>query len=344
MLARLYSFATLGLHSELITVEIDVRKGLSGLKIVGLGDTAVQESKERVWSAIKNSDMWFPSAMRTTINLAPADIKKVGPRYDLPIAIGMLLASGELDMDTECFADTVFIGELALDGTLRHVSGVLPVALAARKKGMKRIVVPASNGPEAALVPGLTVIAPESLSGLIAILTRRVEPPAVDPPASAPKEFDDVVDFADVHGQEAAKRALEIAAAGGHNVLMSGAPGAGKTLLAKALRGILPPLTREESLEVTQIYSVADLLPRDVPLIETRPFRCVHHTALVAAECRGPEKSAWPITVFCFWMNWRSSRYRFWRCCANRSRTARSQSRGRAGRTRFRPTLFSWLP
>ncbi len=279
MLARLNSFATIGLHSELVTVEIDVSKGMSGLTIVGLGDTAVQESKERIRSAIRNSGLKFPGAKKTTINLAPADIKKVGPRYDLPMAIGMLLASGALEMDPDSFADTLFIGELALDGTLRHVSGVLPVALAARKKGLKRIVVPATNGPEAALVPGIEVLAPESLAELLLILCHEKEPPHIAPPASAPMNLDDIVDFADVHGQESAKRALEIAAAGGHNVLMSGAPGAGKTLLAKAFRGILPPLTREEALEVTQIYSIADLLPRDIPLIERRPFRCVHHTA-----------------------------------------------------------------
>lgn len=280
MLARLYSYATIGLHSELVTVEIDVGRGMSGLTIVGLGDTAVQESKERIRAAIRNSAMKFPGSKKTTINLAPADIRKVGPRFDLPMAVGMLLASGAMDMDPDSFSDTVFIGELALDGSLRHVSGVLPVALAARKKGMSRIVLPFTNGPEAALVPGMEVIAPKSLAELCSILRREIDPPVIDPPASAPQGFDDsIIDFADVHGQESAKRALEIAAAGGHNVLMSGAPGAGKTLLAKAFRGILPPLTREEALEVTQIYSVADLLPREVPLIEKRPFRCVHHTA-----------------------------------------------------------------
>ena len=279
MLARLFSFATIGLHSELVTVEIDVGKGMCGLTIVGLGDTAVQESKERIRSAIRNSGLKFPGAKKTTINLAPADIRKVGPRFDLPMAMGMLLASGELDLLPEDFSDTIFIGELALDGTLRHVSGVLPVTLAARENGMKRIVVPATNGPEAALVPGIEVVAAPSLAELLLILCGDKNPPAIPAPACAPRGFDDLVDFADVHGQESAKRALEIAAAGGHNVLMSGAPGAGKTLLAKAFRGILPPLTREEALEVTQIYSVADLLPRGVPLLEQRPFRCVHHTA-----------------------------------------------------------------
>lgn len=280
MLARIHSFATIGLTSELVTVEVDVTKGMSSLMIVGLGDTAVQESKERIRSAIKNSGIKYPSSRKVTINLAPADIKKVGPRYDLPMALGILLASSELDMDPACFANTIFIGELALDGSLRHVSGVLPVALAARKSGMKRIVVPATNGPEAALVPGIEVIAPEHLSELLAIIRREQEVPLIAPPAAAPHQTDSFpLDVSAIRGQEHAKRALEIAAAGGHNLLMSGPPGAGKTLLAQALRGILPPLTREEALEVTQIYSVADLLPAGVSLIEQRPFRAVHHTA-----------------------------------------------------------------
>jgi len=239
MLARLFSFATIGLHSELVTVEVDVSKGMSNLMIVGLGDTAVQESKERIRTALRSSGIKFPSAKRTTVNLAPADIKKVGPRYDLPMAVGITLACGELDMDPECFADTIFIGELALDGSLRHVTGVLPIALAARAAGMKRIVVPATNGSEAALVPGLEVIAPKTLAELLSILRRERGVPAIAPPASAPHCFEACsVDFSDVRGQEQAKRALEIAAAGGHNVLMSGAPGAGKTLLAKAFRSV----------------------------------------------------------------------------------------------------------
>jgi magnesium chelatase family protein len=280
MLASLSSFETVGLLSELVNVEIDMSKNLSGFMIVGLGDTAVQESKERIRSALRNSGIRFPSARRITINLAPADLKKIGPRYDLPMALGILLASGDLDMDPGVFADTVFVGELGLDGSLRHVSGILPVAIAARREGKKRIVVPATNGPEAALVPGLQVIAVDTLPELLKVLRRECDAPTItSSPFRAPSLNDNIVDFSFIRGQTAAKRALEIAAAGGHNVLMSGAPGAGKTLLAKALRGILPPLTREEALEVTQIYSVADLLPAGLPLIERRPFRIVHHTA-----------------------------------------------------------------
>ncbi len=280
MLARLTSFATIGLVSEQITVEVDSSPGMSGLTIVGLGDTAVQESKERIRAAVRHSGIKYPGARRVTVNLAPADVKKVGPRYDLPMALGILCAAGELDLDPHLFRETVFLGELALDGSLRHVSGVLPIALAARSHGMKRIVVPAANGPEAALVPGIEVIAVSHLTELLMVLRREKEAPNIPVPAAAPYALDaSIVDFACVRGQEAAKRALEIAAAGGHNVLMSGAPGAGKTLLAKALPGVLPPLTREEALEVTQIYSVADLLPRETPLLMRRPFRCVHHTA-----------------------------------------------------------------
>src|SRR3989338_6046264 len=162
MLACLSSFATIGLSSELVNVEIDLSSNVSGFFIVGLGDTAVQESKERIRSAIRNSGIRFPSARRITINLAPADVRKIGPRYDLPMALGILLAGGTLDMDPAVFSDTIFLGELGLDGSLRHVSGVLPIALAARGEGKKRIVVPATNGPEAALVPGLEGVAAET--------------------------------------------------------------------------------------------------------------------------------------------------------------------------------------
>lgn len=278
MLTKLTSFATLGLASEKITVEVGMTPGEGIICIVGLGDTAVQESKQRVRMALRSGGWQLPTGRTITVNLAPADIKKVGPRYDLPIALGLLHAHGLVDVPSEKLQGIAFLGELALDGALRHVSGVLPAAVACRENGVGTIVVPAVNGPEAALVPGLKVIAAESLHEVIDILLGNRQPASVPVPAagrvSAP-----MIDFADVRGQDHAKRALEIAASGGHNVLLSGAPGSGKTLMAQAMRGILPPLTREESLEVTQIYSVANLLPTDTPLLQERPFRLVHHTA-----------------------------------------------------------------
>ncbi|PIQ76403.1 magnesium chelatase [Candidatus Peregrinibacteria bacterium CG10_big_fil_rev_8_21_14_0_10_49_24] len=282
MLTQLLSFANIGLSSEKVTVEVGAVRGEGAMYIVGLGDTAVQESKQRVRMAIRSSGFTFPTGRTITINLAPADLRKVGPRYDLAIALGLLIVHGSVSIPREILSDAAFIGELALDGSLRHISGVLSTAIACKKHGISTIVVPATNAPEAALVPGLRVIAAENLAELIGILTGAKDMPHIPPPAAMPIEKEQqgtVVDFADVRGQEHAKRALEIAAAGGHNVLLSGAPGAGKTLLAKAFRSILPPLTDEESIEVTQIYSVANLLPDDMPLVYKRPFRTVHHTA-----------------------------------------------------------------
>ncbi len=279
MLTQLTSFATIGLKSERITVEIGANPGEGDIMIVGLGDTAVQESKQRVRIALRVSGYRFPTGRFVTVNLAPADIKKVGPRYDLPIAIGLLIVGELLEVPKGVLSRTAFLGELALDGSLRHVSGVLSAALHCRDCGIDTLVVPAVNGPEAALVPGIKIIAPNNLRELIDILTNVKKPKPVFPPAASPIDVKPQIDFSDIRGQDHAKRALEIAAAGGHNVLMSGAPGSGKTLLAQALRGILPPLTLEESLEVTQIYSVANLLPSDIPLMAIRPFRTVHHTA-----------------------------------------------------------------
>ncbi|MDD5623460.1 MAG: YifB family Mg chelatase-like AAA ATPase [Candidatus Peribacteraceae bacterium] len=280
MLTQLTSFATIGLASERITVEVGATPGEGKIFIVGLGDTAVQESKQRVMLALRSNGYRVSTGRTITVNLAPADLRKAGPRYDLAIALGVLLTNGSLTVDEDKLKATAFLGELSLDGGLRHISGVLPAAIACRAQGITTLVVPAANGPEAALIPGLTVIAAEHLLDVIAVLRGEAAPASIPPPACSPQTTtQDCVDFADVRGQEHAKRALEIAAAGGHNILLCGAPGAGKTLLARAFRGILPPLSQEESIEVTQIYSVANLLPQDTPLITHRPFRVVHHTA-----------------------------------------------------------------
>lgn len=281
MLTSLTSFANIGLSCERITVEVSVARGEDAcFFIVGLGDTAVQESKQRVRMALRSSDERIPGGCVISVNLAPGDLRKVGPRYDLPIAIGLLVSLEYLSLDEQRLRETAFLGELAFDGTLRHVSGVLPAAIACRKRGIKTLVVPAVNAPEAALIPGIEVIGAKNLVELIAILRGEQEPPRIEPPACCKEEREgETIDFQDIRGQEHAKRAMEIAAAGGHNVLLCGAPGSGKTLLARAFRGILPPLSREESIEVTQIYSVANLLPENTPLLTARPFRMVHHTA-----------------------------------------------------------------
>lgn len=279
MLTQLTSFATVGLRSERITVEIGAVPGESDMLIVGLGDTAVQESRQRVRLALRASGYRPPAGKNVVVNLAPADLRKSGPRYDLPIALGLLLVHNLLDLPQDLLAGSAFLGELALDGSLRHVSGVLPAVIAAREAGIRTVVVPAVNAREAALVPGMRVIAADNITQMVEVLKGAAEPPAIAPSSSPPVPAHAMVDFADIRGQVQAKRALEIAAAGGHNVLLSGAPGSGKSLLARALRGILPPLSREEALEVTQIYSVANLLTVNEPLIAARPFRTVHHTA-----------------------------------------------------------------
>ncbi len=276
MLAQVTSCAVVGLEGAPIQVEVDISRGLPSWTLVGLPDAAVREAGERVRSAIRNSGLQFPEG-RLTINLAPADLRKEGPAYDLPIAIGVLIASEQLfPLDGK----TMIIGELSLDGSVRHVQGVLPMAAQAREEGIEALYVPQVDAPEAALVQGLTVYPVPTLGRLVGHLLgiNPIAPyePATFFDADTPPPY--ATDFQEIKGQEHVKRALEVAAAGGHNLLMQGPPGAGKTLLARAMPGILPRLTPEEALEVTRIYSVADMLPSDTPLIRHRPFRAPHHT------------------------------------------------------------------
>ena len=275
-LARINSCALVGLEGQLIEVEVDVQKGQVALIVVGLGDTAVQEARERVRSAIKNSGALYPPNRKVTINLAPADLRKEGPSYDLPMAVGLLIASGQLVADT---SGCVFIGELSLDGRVRHTHGVLPMVALAREHGIRRVFVPEEDAAEAALVDGIEVVPVVSLSQLMLQLSGQAPITAFEPQAKldAPPE-QEAMNFSHIRGQEHVKRALEVAAAGGHNVLLVGPPGAGKTLLARAMPSILPRMSTEESLEVTKIYSVAGLLPTQTPLLQRRPFRAPHHT------------------------------------------------------------------
>ncbi len=275
MLARVFSCAIIGLEGTIVEVEVDTAPGLPGMDIVGLPDAAVQESKQRVMAAIKNAGYPYPRK-RLTVNLAPASVRKEGPSYDLPIALG-ILACMEM-IPTRTLEEGLVVGELSLDGSVRHVRGVLPMAAIAREQGFKRIYVPQTDAGEAALIPELEVIPVASLADLAACLQERMSIAAQPPTTFSGGEAWALTDFKEVKGQEHVKRSLEVAAAGGHNLLMIGPPGAGKTLLARALPAILPAMTIDESLDVTRIYSISDLLPPDIPLIQTRPFRAPHHT------------------------------------------------------------------
>jgi magnesium chelatase family protein len=285
VLACITTAAVLGLEGRLVEVQVDLaHQGLPNFFLVGLPNAAVKEARERVRTAIKNSGLIYP-LRRITANLAPAELPKQGPSYDLPLALGILVASGQVEPPS---TTAMFVGELSLDGHVRHTQGVLPMVATARAANLRQVYVPADDAAEAALLDGIEVIGVPTLSDLVAHLRGDVDLPKAAPTVCSDDGVaDDVVDFAQVRGQEHAKRALEIAAGGGHNVLMTGPPGAGKTLLARALPGILPPMTADETLEVTRIYSVAGVLAPGTPVVRQRPFRAPHHTVSYAGLVGG---------------------------------------------------------
>ncbi|MGF1507544.1 MAG: YifB family Mg chelatase-like AAA ATPase, partial [Anaerolineae bacterium] len=276
MLAFVKSCALVGVDAVEIDVEVDVQRGMPAISLVGLPSGAVKESKDRVRSAIRNCGLRFPSERRVTVNLAPADLRKEGPAYDLPIAVGVLAASGQIPLDV--LEGALILGELSLDGSVRHVRGVIAAAYLAHSLGYERIFVPEGDAPEASIIPDIEIVPVGHLIALVEHLLDLDCIPALDRDSVTLEDNQPgyPTDFADVKGQEHVKRALEIAAAGGHNVRMVGSPGVGKSLLARALPGILPRMTLDEALEVTRIYSVADLLQGGHPLMRLRPFRSPH--------------------------------------------------------------------
>ena len=265
-------------------MEVDIERGLPAFEIVGLPDMAIRESRERVRTALKNSGFPFPQN-RITVNLAPANLRKDGSGLDLPIAIGILVSLGVLPQDK--VQDKVFIGELSLEGAIREVNGVLPMVLEARRQCMSEIFIPQGNGEEGRLVDDITIYTPVHLKQLVTHLLRPCLEPLQHRELELSEPDNDEIDFSDVHGQKVVKRALEIAAAGGHNILLTGSPGSGKTMLARRLPTILPPMTKEEALEVTKIYSIAGLLNNRAGLINKRPFRSPHHTITLSALIGG---------------------------------------------------------
>ncbi|NVM20732.1 MAG: YifB family Mg chelatase-like AAA ATPase [Desulfobacterales bacterium] len=277
MLARALSSAVLGVDAYIVDVEVDIRRGLPSFHTVGLPEAAVKESKDRVKSAINNSGYRFPDD-RITVNLAPADIKKEGTGFDLPIAVGILAATGIVPRNI--LSEYLILGELSLDGRIKPIRGSLPVALSAKNSGLRGIIVPKDNAKEASVVNGIGVLPVVNLAELVEFLCglSAIRAESIDVQSIFEQPPSDDIDFSEVRGQEHAKRALEVAAAGGHNMIMIGPPGAGKTMLAKRLATILPPITFEEAIETTKVYSVVGMLKKDRALITQQPFRSPHHT------------------------------------------------------------------
>ncbi|QQS65724.1 MAG: YifB family Mg chelatase-like AAA ATPase [Chlorobiota bacterium] len=286
MFSQILSASTFGVNAFIVQIETHVENQLYSFTVVGLPDNAVRESRERVSAAIKNSELQLPNK-KYTVNLAPADIRKEGSAFDLPIALGILSATGQIPISS--LNETIVLGELALDGALRSVRGSLAIALEAKFQNIKRIILPKGNAEEAALVDNLEVIAVESLKEAVDILNGINSPNyfKIDRAKLFSNKSEFNVDFSDVKGQENTKRAIEIAAAGGHNLIMVGPPGSGKTMIAKRLPTILPQMTFDEALETTKIYSVAGVLPKNVPILTKRPFRSPHHTISDAALVGG---------------------------------------------------------
>ncbi len=283
MVQKTKSMGLFGMDAFTVDVEADVSKGLSMFDIVGLPDTSIKEARERVRSAIKNSGFDFP-VKRIVVNLAPADVKKVGSYYDLPILIAIMLSAGSLNCD---ISDSAFIGELSLGGELRSINGVLPMAIQAKKNGIKKFYVPAENAAEGAVVDGLEIYPVNNVAELIFHLRKRKPISPSDHIQPAPEDMEYNIDFSDVKGQYAAKRALEIAACGGHNILLIGSPGTGKSMLSKRVPTILPDMSFDEMIETTKIHSIAGILPKTSPLVTHRPFRSPHHTVSPAGLSGG---------------------------------------------------------
>lgn len=281
MLAKILTGANIGIDCVPVTIEVDIASsGLPSFTIVGLADRAVEESKDRVRSAIRNCGATFPSR-KITVNLAPADLPKEGPAYDLPIALGILLASGQIPQNIVVNSENSLVyGELSLDGKLRRTNGILSLAILAKKESLKRIIIPQNNAAEASIIDGLEILAVDSLKDLMKFLLGQTEiKPVRKKDINLAEDLAYEYDFSQIKGQEQAKRALEIAAAGAHNILLKGPPGAGKTMLARSFPSILPPLTLDEAIDVTKIYSVAGLLESGKALVIQRPFRSPHHSA-----------------------------------------------------------------